>query len=444
MMNYRTIADALAADISSGCLAPGARLPPQREFAHRNGIAVSTASRVYGELVRRGLVTGEVGRGTYVRALPGPPLLGLTEPAREPVDLEMNFPILPNQTAELADALAPLLRPHALARGLGPGVTAPPPPSREIAAGFTARGGWTPGPESMLFCASGRAAIAASLAALGGPGTRIGIEAVTYPVLKGVAARLGIELVPLALDAEGLTPDAVIAAHRAGPLKGLYVQPSLHNPLGITMGERRRARLAAVLVDTGLVAVEDAIYGFLVDEAPLARLAPGNTILVDSLSKRLAPGLSFGLVTAPPHLVDRIASAIRSGGWAAAGFAVAAGLQWMSDGTAARIAAAKRDDAAHRQAIARDVLDGFALGGDPRAYHLWWELPDGWRAEAFAAAAARRGIAITPAGAFTVVAGHAPSAVRLALASPTPDALAEALRTLRRLAAADPGDSPVE
>ncbi|WP_218577245.1 GntR family transcriptional regulator [Phytohabitans rumicis] len=66
--DYRLIADALADDVTAGRLRPGDRLPPQREFARARGIASSTAARVYGELVRRGLAVGEVGRGTFVRA----------------------------------------------------------------------------------------------------------------------------------------------------------------------------------------------------------------------------------------------------------------------------------------------------------------------------------------------------------------------------------------
>ena len=68
MTDHRPLVDALARDIAAGRLRAGERLPPQREFADQKGIAVSTASRVYAELVRRGLVIGEVGRGTFVRS----------------------------------------------------------------------------------------------------------------------------------------------------------------------------------------------------------------------------------------------------------------------------------------------------------------------------------------------------------------------------------------
>src|ERR1700743_3333887 len=63
---YLKLADSIAAEIADGRLRPGDRLPPQRDFAYERKIAVSTASRVYAELLRRGLVVGEVGRGTFI------------------------------------------------------------------------------------------------------------------------------------------------------------------------------------------------------------------------------------------------------------------------------------------------------------------------------------------------------------------------------------------
>src|SRR5262249_11234721 len=145
-------------------------------------------------------------------------------------------------------------------------------------------------------------------------------------------------------------------AHRATPLRAVYLQPCLHNPLGLTMSRKRRDELAKLIERLDLVAVEDAVYSFLADEEPLALSAPDRTILVDSLSKRSAPCLTLGFVAAPRRLTDRIGAAIRSGGWAAGGLALAAGLQWMSDGTAKRLAVAKRRDAAARQALARKHL----------------------------------------------------------------------------------------
>lgn len=434
MRDFRSLADTIAHDIRSGTLKSGDRLPPQREFAYDRGIAVSTAARVYAELVRRGLVTGEVGRGTYVLSPLSRPAPALAEPGTAPVDLELNFPILPEQGARLAAGLARVMRPSALTGAMRHSTARGTAEARQIAARGLARGTWTPDPSCVLFTGNGRQAVAAAMTALALPGERIGVEAMTYPVVKSIAARLGIALVPLALDGEGVRPDAIAQAHREQAIKGLYLQPTLHNPLGLTMGAKRRKDVADAAAQTGLTIIEDTVYSFLADDTPLVARAPDHVILVDSLSKRVAPGTTLGFVVPPAALVDRLVAAIRSGAWVAPGFPLAVGLQWMTDGAVSEIAMAKRKDAATRQELARKALAGLGLKSDPKAYHLWLELPEPWRADTFCTAAARLGIAVTPASAFTVHQGHAPNAVRIALASPPLEGLRAALDTLARLA----------
>lgn len=150
---YRRIADRIADDIAAGRLRPGERLPPQRKFARRHGIAASTAERAYGELVRRGLVVGEVGRGTFVRAArSGPAGRALVEPATEaPVNMELNYPSAPGQSELLAPALAPMLRPDVLTEALRPAPAAGTAQAREAVAALLATPGWRPSPDRLLF-----------------------------------------------------------------------------------------------------------------------------------------------------------------------------------------------------------------------------------------------------------------------------------------------------
>jgi len=438
--NYRRIADRVAADIAAGRLEPGQRLPPQRVFARRRGIAGSTAGRVYAELVRRGLVVGEVGRGTFVRASPVPSGRALAEPtaAASPVNLELNYPAVAGQSELLAAGLAPLLRPDVLAEATRPASAAGTPEAREAAAGLLAAGGWRPDPGRLLFAGNARQAIAGALATLVRPGGRVGVEALTYPLVKEIATRLGVVLVPLATDGEGLRPDAVAAAHRSAPLSAVYVQPTLHNPTSVTMGAGRRAELARVVRELDLPVVEDRIWSFLADSgAPLASYAPERTYVVDGLSKRVAPGLTVGFLVVPHGREEGVAEALRSGGWTAGRFALEAAVRWIGAGTVERLVAAKRADAARRQALVAEHLAGFAVRADPGAYYAWWELPGPWRADTFTAAAARHGVAVTPGTAFAVAAGHraagvpAEDCVRLGLATAGLSELAWALRVLR-------------
>ncbi|MGY4427894.1 DNA-binding transcriptional MocR family regulator [Bradyrhizobium sp. F1.13.1] len=256
------------------------------------------------------------------------------------------------------------------------------------------------------------------------------MEALTYPFIKGIAARLGILLVPLAMDEGGVRPDSVQKAHREAHLSAIYIQPAIHNPLGMTMTSARRADLLRVVEKLNLPIIEDNVYGFLDNEPPLAALAPEACIVIDSLSKRVAPGLTLGFIVPPPRLRETMAASVRSGGWTASGFAFAAAQRMMGDGTIAELTRLKRLDARARQKLAVDCLSGFEIQTNGKCYHLWLTLPAHWRSQTLVAAAARRDIALTPSTTFAATLGHAPNAVRLALAAPTMDQLDTGLRTL--------------
>jgi len=427
---YLRLADAVAAEIANGALKPGDRLPPQRSFAYERKIAASTASRVYTELLRRGLVVGEVGRGTFISGEARRGITAPTEPRGARIDLEFNYPVLPTQSALIAKSLAGLDRPENLEAALRQATSTGTLAARNISAKFLARKNWSPDPEQIVFTANGRQCIAAVLAALVPPGGRCGVEALTYPFVKGIAARLGVTLVPLAMDEDGVRPDAVQKAHREAHLAALYIQPTIQNPLGMTMSAARRADIVRTVEKLGLPVIEDSVYGFLADEAPLSALAPDSCILLDSLSKKVAPGLALGFIVAPLRLRESIMASVRSGGWTAAGYAFAAGQRLMGDGTATELVRLKRADAQRRQQMAGERLAGFEIQANRQSYHLWLTLPQHWRSQTFVAAAARRDIALTPSTTFAVSPGHAPNAVRLALAQPPIEQLDAGLRTL--------------
>ena len=430
---YVKLADVIATEIAEGRLAPGDQLPPQRDFAYERKIAPSTASRVYAELLRRGLVVGEVGRGTFVSGDVSSSAFGACEPSGIRIDLEFNYPILPGQAALVAKSLVGLDQSATLESALRPATSAGTSSIRNVASRHLSRKPWMPAPDQLVFTGNGRQSIAAALAAIVPAGGRCGVEALTYPFIKAVAARLGISLVPLAMDECGVMPDAVQRAHRESHLSAIYIQPAIHNPLGVTMNSARRTDLLNIIERLGLPIIEDNVYGFFDDEPPLAARAPDFCIVIDSLSKKIAPGLSLGFIVSPPRLRESILAAVRSGGWTASGFAFAAAERMMSDGTAAEIARLKRIDAEKRQGLAAAHLAGFQIQTNGKCYHLWLTLPEHWRSQTFVAAAARRDIALTPSTAFAATPGHAPNAVRLALAAPPMDQLDAGLRTIATL-----------
>jgi len=182
-------------DSRNGALKPGDRLPPQRSFAYERKIAASTASRVYTELLRRGLVVGEVGAAPSFPAKHGAGITAPAEPRGAGIDLEFNYPVLPTQAVLIAKSLAGLDRPENLevalrqrpARARRPRETFRqiPHPTKLVA-----------GPRADRFHRQ-RPGNALPRPWRAGAAGRPSASALTYPFIKGIAARLGVTLVPL-------------------------------------------------------------------------------------------------------------------------------------------------------------------------------------------------------------------------------------------------------
>jgi DNA-binding transcriptional MocR family regulator len=443
---YLAIAEALAEDAGAGRLRAGARLPTHRELADRLEVTVGTVTRAYAEAARRGLVSGEVGRGTFVRA----PVRLVPLPAGEPdlVDLSANLPpSAPGQTeaGALARALGRLARRKDLARLL-----AYPPDGgirehRAAGAEWVRRSGLTAPLERVLVSSGSQHGMTAVFAALFGAGDVVATEALTYPGMKTLAGLLSLRLQGLALDQEGLRPDALAAACRARRPKALYCVPTLQNPTTAVMAEARRQEIAAIAREHGVLIVEDDVHGRLLDRRPrpLSTFAPEQSVYLTGTSKVLAPGLRVGFIVAPEALVPRIAAAIRGTTWMAAPLMAEIAARWIEDGTAETILGRKRREAAARQRLAVQALNGAEVRTHPDAYHLWLPLPKPWRSESFVEAARRRGVAVTAAAAFAVGRGAAPDAVRVCLgAARDRGELERGLRVLAGLLAAAP-ETPV-
>src|SRR5271167_3858379 len=176
---YLKLADAIAAEIADGTFKPGDRLPPQRSFAYERKIAVSTASRVYAELLRRGLVVGEVGRGTFISGDARRGVAAPGEPRGIRIDLEFNYPILPDQTALIAKCLEGLEKTGVLDAALRQATSVGTPAVRSVAAAYLSQGAWSPSAEQLVFTGNGRQSIAAAVAAVVPTGGRCGVEALT-------------------------------------------------------------------------------------------------------------------------------------------------------------------------------------------------------------------------------------------------------------------------
>lgn len=430
---YLAIADAIAEAIETGGLEPGERLPTHRELADDLRVALTTVTRGYGEAERRGLVVGEVGRGTFVRR-PDEPTGELEEPNPKVLDLTANV-LLPHGLAQhLTTRMGAIIaqgnpwamldyQPHAGRLR-----------QRTAGALWMERAGVAAPPDRVLLTAGAQHAMAVAFGTLANPGDTVLCEELTYSGMKQLAHQLHIRLRGIPMDDDGLLPDAFEAACREGGAKALYTMPTLHNPRGIVMSEGRRREIARIADRYRMPVVEDDSYGFLVPEVkPMAAFSE-NIYYLCGTSKSIAPSLRVGYIRAPGEMVDRLTAAINSTVYMTSSTMAEVVTEWIFDGTADRVMRWKRTEVAARQELTHRLLGRFGYRGHPMSQLAWVELPDPWGTDEFVAQAKMRGVLVCPADFFVVGRTEAPYAIRIAIgAVPTHAALERGLLTLTEI-----------
>jgi DNA-binding transcriptional MocR family regulator len=433
---YKLLVDAFAADIRSGRLPPGTRLPTHRQLAAKERIALVTATRVYAELEAMGLVSGETGRGTFVREALLPRGLGIDQHAAAAgmVDLNFNYPALPGQADLLRGALRQLTSSGDMEALLRYQPHAGRAHERECVARHLACRGLTLAGDQVLIVSGAQHGLAATVMALLHPGDVVATDALTYPGFKVLAETHRLELTPIPATGQGPDLDALALLCKSRRVRAVYTMPTLHNPLGWVMSNYRRQQLVSIARRHGLLIIEDAAYAFLAKDppAPLAALAPETTVYVSGLSKSVATGLRVGFVAAPVQWVPAIERTIRATTWNTPGVMTAIACGWLDDGTVARLETEKRRDAMIRQSIAGEILTGLRAVRHPASYFLWLPLPEEVRADQVAMALMRERISVLTAEPFATSV-HLPHAIRLALGSVALDALREALEKVKRV-----------
>ncbi|SDZ60505.1 PLP-dependent aminotransferase family protein [Pseudomonas sp. NFIX28] len=435
---YKQLVDGFAADIRGGVLPPGTRLPTHRELAAREGLALVTASRVYAELEAMGLVSGEAGRGTFVRETALPPGQGVDQQATAAgtLDLNFNYPALPGQADMLRSGLRQLAASGDLEALLRYQPHSGRSHERAAVARYLASCGLQVEAEQVSIVSGAQHGLATTVMALLKPGDVVATDALTYPGFKVVADAHGVELVSIALTEHGPDLAAFEQLCRSRRVRAVYAMPTLHNPMGWVLDLAWREHLVRIARQHRLLIIEDAAYAFLADDppAPLAALAPELTVYVSGFSKNVATGLRVGFVVAPPAWVPLIERVIRATTWNTPGVMTALLCNWIDDGTVARLEAEKRQDARARQALARETLAGLAYIGHPASYFLWLPLPEEVRADQVAMALLRENVSVSTAEPF-VSAAPVPHAIRLALGSVDMDQLRVALERVRKVIA---------
>lgn len=438
---YLELAGEFEARIRAGTLPPGSQLPAQRDLATERNVNVSTVTRAYRELQKLNLVVGSTRRGTIVTGEGLMPRVERGESQNGVIDLTVNRPAVDDFLRRLAECL--------------PEISADPrfnevqeyqPPegplwAREAGRRWISLNGFDPAVDDVVVTSGAQHALLAVISGLINPGDTIVADRLTYYGLKALAQMFRFKIVGIGSDDEGMRAAELEVACRQGPVKAVFVIPSMQNPMVITMSERRRNEIAEISERYDLVIVEDDVYGPMLGTRPPAfyRLQPERTYHISALSKALAPGLRVGWLTCPSGKALMIAEAIRTTAWMPAPLPLLIAVRWLEDGTALSILKAQLAELRARNSLVTTILAKCDYRSDPRCMFIWLKLPAPWRAEDFATNVRAHGVSVLPAAAFACDRQPIEHAVRINIGGArSRDELATALR----IVATTLGDRP--
>lgn len=392
---YLAIVEALEGDIASGRLARGARLLPQRELAASLNISVGTVSRAYAEAERRGLISGQVGRGTFVSGVDASPPRQ-SQASDGMIDLALNAPPSTGETDLIAALLASIAADRASDALMGYLPHQGLPAHRAAIAGWLAAHGLDVGAERVFITHGAQHALSLALSMTVGQGDVVLTECMTYAGMMALSSHAGFRLHGVAMDGEGMVPEALERALDETGSRVVYAMPTLQTPTGITMPRARREAIAGLLRDRDVYLVEDDAYAFLPSPAPLtiSALVPKRSFYAMSFAKCLAPGLRIGALVPPDPFRDRCVNALRATGWMAAPVMAEIIGRAIDEGMLDQQVELKRSEARRRQVLAHRILRRWlpAAGRESESFHLWLPLPAGRTLTALIAQAYNVGI----------------------------------------------------
>ncbi len=275
------------------------------------------------------------------------------------------------------------------------------------------------------------------------PGDVILAEAPSYVGAIGTFRAYQVQIVHVAMDAEGIVPqalrEAVAACRAAGKrVKFLYTIPNFQNPTGVTQSEQRRRELIAVAHETDILIVEDNPYGLLAIEGEpmpaLRSMEDERVIYLGSFSKTFAPGFRVGWALAPHAVREKLTLAQESATLAPpvfSQFAISTYLHQFD--WRAQIQVYRDMYQARRDAMLQGLIENMPAGTTwthpTGGFFVWVTLPEGLDSQAMLPRAVSARVAYVPGTAFFAD-GMGSRNMRLSFCFPTPERIIEGTRRL--------------
>src|SRR5580700_3299075 len=275
------------------------------------------------------------------------------------------------------------------------------------------------------------------------PGDVILAEAPSYVGALGAFASYQAHVVHVAMDDDGLIPEALqeaiartaAAGRRA---KFLYTVPNFHNPAGITLAAARRPRILDICQRAGLLVVEDNPYGLLgFDGDPMRAMRADDgdgVVYLGTFSKTFAAGVRVGWAVAPAAIRDKLILAAESAVLCHSSFAQLTVREYLNTQPWLEQVKDFRELYRERRDATLSALDTMMPPGchwtrPAGGFYVWLGLPDGVHAKAMLPRAISSRVAYVPGTGFYAD-GSGGQYARLCYSLPSPDRIREGIRRL--------------
>ncbi len=450
---YVRLADQIESDIANGILPTGAKLPPQRDLAYDIKVTIGTIGRAYALLRERGLVSGEVGRGTYVlgendNADPGAgdPLIanfgGTRAEVPQPGKLRFDTTAAPDigQSRMMEVFLRRIV--HDYPTEVASYTRTIPDHWVEAGQRWLSTESWTPERRDVKPVLGAHAGLNSVFMAVTQPGDYIAFEELTYAQISRSATMMGRRVAMLETDEQGVIPEEFERVCAQKHPKVAFLMPSAKNPTAITIPLERRKAIAEIARQHNVWLVEDNLYGKMANDGIplLAELAPEKTFHVGGLSKSVAAGVRGGWIACPPHFTSRlqVTHKLVTGGMPFVLGELCASL--VLSGAADSVLKQVLVENAARGKLVDEIFAGVPLRSKPNIPFFWLPLPEPWHAGTFKQAAFDRDILLDDEDEFkSARSNRVHHAVRIGFSSPVDRKDVEnGLKTLRELLDAGP------
>jgi DNA-binding transcriptional MocR family regulator len=367
----RALADHVESAINEGTIEAGFRLPAIRDVAAAEKTSPATVAAAYRQLRERGLVVTRGRRGTLVAASMRPPVAMYTPPPPGARDLRNGNPA-PEFVPDLAPFLPRLAEPYMPRRN----DQRNDPELLELAAARFERDGI---PAANLAVVGGaQDGSERLLAAHTTNGDFVALEDPTFPAFRDLLAALKLAPRPVAIDGEGMRPESLAAALRAG-VGAVILNPRGQNPTGAALTPDRAAELVAVLKDhPEVLVVEDDHMADVVEAASVSVAADPEIerwAVVRSVSKSLGPDLRLAVLTGDATSVARVqARQVIGTGWVSTILQRLVAAMWKTPAVAALHEEATRAYRERREALIAALAAQGIEGRGGSGFNVWVPL----------------------------------------------------------------------